>query len=99
MLGTLSGTAPGSVFPGGVAFPLNADYLTVDMFLNQNLGVSVDTMGTIDANDNGSSSIVLPSGLIPSGLVGISIDFAHVILHAAMFVQQASNPTTVKFSL
>lgn len=97
LLGSFSGTAPGTLLPGGVTLPLNADFLTVSMLQQPNVGVFVDTMGTIDASGHGSSSIVLPGGIVPAALVGVSMDFSHVIFDATMTVESASNVTTVTF--
>jgi hypothetical protein len=54
-------------------------------------------MGTIDASGHGSSSIVLPGGIVPAALAGVSMDFSHVIFDATMTVESASNVTTVTF--
>lgn len=99
LLGSFSGGSPGTLLPGGVTLPLNADFLTVSMFEQPNAGVFVDTLGTIGALGEGSSSIVLPAGLVPAALVGVQMDFSHVIFDPSGFVMQASNRTTVTFSL
>ena len=99
LLGSFSGSSPGTVLPGGVTLPLQADFLTVGMLQQANAGPFVDTLGTIGARGEGRSSIVLPAGLVPAALVGVHMDFSHVIFDPAMVVMQASNRTTVTFTL
>ena len=99
LLGSFSGSSPGTVLPGGVTLPLQADFLTVGMLQQANTGPFVDTLGTIGSGGEGSSSLVLPAGLVPAALVGVHMDFSHVIFDPAMVVMQASNRTTVTFTL
>ncbi|MFT4513506.1 MAG: hypothetical protein ACI89X_003605 [Planctomycetota bacterium] len=99
LLGSFSGGSPGSLLPGGVTLPLNTDFLTIGMLQQPNVGVFVDTLGTIGTLGEGSSSIILPAGLVPAALVGVNMDFAHVIFDPLGFVMQASNRTTVTFTL
>ena len=95
LLGSISGTLPGTLVPGGVHLPLNIDFLTSAMASSFNSGAFVDTVGLLDASGMGSSAVVATPGLIPSALVGVDLDFAHLVYDATLTAVRASNPTRV----
>jgi hypothetical protein len=95
LLGSISGTSPGTTLPGGVLLPLNFDYLTYTMSSYFNTGMFVDSIGTLDALGGGSSTILVPSGTIPAALIGTQVSFAHVIFNSSLQILRASNPTNV----
>ncbi|MCR9245986.1 MAG: aryl-sulfate sulfotransferase [bacterium] len=95
LLGSISGTTPGTMVPGGVQLPLNVDFLTSAMVTGWNAGPFVDTIGVLDASGKGSSSVVAPPGLIPAALVGVDVDFAHLVYDATLTAVRASNPVRV----
>ncbi|MCA8973224.1 MAG: aryl-sulfate sulfotransferase [Planctomycetes bacterium] len=99
MLGSISGTTPGTPVPGGVMLPLNVDYLTSAMVTQSNSAMFVNTLGTIGTLGDGTSAIVAPAGLIPAALVGMQMDFAHLIYDASLLAVQASNTTRVTITL
>ena len=94
LLGSVSGTAPGTPF-GSVTLPLNSDYLTFAMASLASTGVFVNTIGTLDGNGAGHSTISAPPGFIPAELTGTHVDFAHIIFDASLQVLHASNPVPV----
>ncbi|MCA8953356.1 MAG: aryl-sulfate sulfotransferase [Planctomycetes bacterium] len=97
LLGSISGTAPGTLVPGGVLLPLNLDFLTSAMATNWNSGIFVNTLGLLDGDGHASSNLAVPSGLIPAALVGTDLDFAHLIYHPTTLVAvRASNPVRVQ---
>ena len=93
MAGTLSGTSPGLLLPGGLAIPLNPDSLT-DLVLASPFGpVFVDFVGFLDAQ--GLAAATLDTlGPVPSHLAGVTIHFAYVLAGPVDF---ASNPVAVTF--
>ncbi len=95
LLGSISGTGPGTLLPGGVVLPLNLDYFTLAMATTFNNALFVDNVGALDAVGGGRAAIVAPPGLIPTALVGIDMDFAYVTWDAAFSPVRASNPVRV----
>jgi hypothetical protein len=79
LLGTASGTANGTLLPGGVLLPLDTDVLTTAMLTGFNTGPFIDTFGTLGARGEAVSRLVLPGGVIPAALVGLQLDFAHIV--------------------
>ena len=96
LLGSLSGTTPGMPVPGGVTLPLNFDFLTSAMATQFNSGPFVGTLGNFDALGGGSSSVVAAPGVIPAALIGVDLDFAHLIYDAStLLAERASNTMRV----
>lgn len=94
VLGSLSGTAPGTPLPGGTTtMPLNWDLFT-DLALALSINgspVFADFLGTLDGNGEGSAQLNAP----PSpGIAGTVIDFVFILDWPWEF---ASNPNPVKF--
>ncbi len=95
LLGSISGTAPGTTLPGGVHLPLNIDFLTQNMATNYNNALFVDTIGALDGMGAGTSAIVVQPGLVPTALVGVELDFAHLVWDATLSPVRASNSVRV----
>ncbi|MCA8975878.1 MAG: aryl-sulfate sulfotransferase [Planctomycetes bacterium] len=96
LLGSMSGTAPGTPVAGGVVLPLNFDFLTAAMASQFNNGLFVDTLGVLDGNGAASSSIVVGPGLIPPALIGAHLDFAHIVFDGSGLASRASNRVRVE---
>lgn len=95
LLGSVTGSLPGTTLLGGVHLPLNIDYLTSAMVTGHNSGVFVETLRNLDGNGGNTSSLVIPAGFIPPALAGTQLDFAHVVFDATLLAVQASNPVTL----
>ncbi|MFK7740243.1 MAG: aryl-sulfate sulfotransferase [Planctomycetota bacterium] len=95
VFGSITGTTPGALLPGGVLLPLNIDALTTITATSYNTPLLVNTFGTFDALGNAASSIVLPGGLLPPELAGLQLSFAHVVLDGTGLALDASNVCTV----
>lgn len=95
LLGSLSGQGSGTVLPGGVVLPLVADALTELMATQWNTGVFVDTFCALDADGVGASSVLAPPGVISPVLIGVEIDFAHVVFDSALQLVRASDAVSV----
>lgn len=95
LLGSLSGTSPGTLLPGGVVLPLNLDVLLSGMATSPNFGVFIDTLGIVDANGGASSAIDIPPGLLVPALIGLQMDLAHVLIDGTGFVVEVSNVVAV----
>ncbi|MFO1076736.1 MAG: aryl-sulfate sulfotransferase [Planctomycetota bacterium] len=95
LLGSFTGTAPGTTVGGTVQLPLNVDFLTSAMVSTFNSGIFVNTIGTLDAFGAGSSAIVVPGAFIPPGLVGVNLDFAHLVFDGSLSAVRASNAARV----
>jgi len=95
LLGSLAGTAPGSMLPGGLMLPLNTDALLIGMLTQPNTPLFVDTLGTIDATGNAQSSIYIPAGLLLPALIGLEMSLSHVVIDSSGFAVEVSNVETV----
>ena len=91
LLGSLAGTSPGTLLPGGLVLPLNQDVLLVGMATFPNVGVFVDTFGVIDSVGNATSSLIVPSGLLLPSLIGQQMHFANVIVDGTGVAVEISN--------
>lgn len=94
LLGSLTGTFPGTVLPGGLVLPLNEDVLLIGMVSFPNFGVFVDTLGTIDANGRAASAIDIPPGLLVPAIIGLEMSLAHALIDGTAFATQVSNVVT-----
>ncbi|MHC4943210.1 MAG: DUF7948 domain-containing protein [Planctomycetota bacterium] len=91
LLGSVSGTVPGTALPGGlVNLPLNLDVFTDVVLLLLNTQVFADFYGSLDAA--GSAMAHLNAGPVP-GYAGTQIYFAFCLNKPFDFV---SNPVTIE---
>jgi hypothetical protein len=90
MLGSVTGTSPGTPLPGGQAtLPLNWDIFTNIVIQLLNSGFFLNFTGTLDGMGLAQAQFNLPPG---SGAVGLSMSFAYALKGPWDF---ASNPVTV----
>jgi len=76
ILGTMSGTSPGMPLPGGVVtLPINWDGFTSGIVPFLNSPVFNGFIGTLDSSGEGKAQLNTP-GPLPSGLVGVKMNFA-----------------------
>lgn len=94
VLGSLSGTAPGTAL-GPVTVPLNLDAYTLFSIELANQAPFAKTLGTLDASGAAAAVITLPAGSNP-GLAGLSLHHAFVTLGAGPGVSFASNPVALQ---
>ncbi len=78
LVGSLSGTSPGTPLPGGGTIPLNRDALTDYILSNYNNPVFVDFRGTLDADGRALAFLDAP-GPVPLA-VGRIMNFAFTTL-------------------
>lgn len=91
LLGSISGTVPGTPLPGGMAtLPLNWDLFMTTVALMINTPPFHDFMGTLDGSGMGSAQLNL--GPVP-GAAGIIMHFAYALNRPWDF---ASNPVAVE---
>lgn len=91
LVGSLSGTSPGTLLPGGLAtIPLNRDWLTDLMLKNLNNAVFQNFRGALDSSGNGTATLNAPP--VP-GWVGREIHFAYALADPWDF---ASNPIRIE---
>jgi hypothetical protein len=91
LLGGVSGTAPGTSLPGGLAtLPINWDALTEAIVVHSNTTLFTDFYGTLDAKGSGSARLNAPP--VPR--------FAGTVMHFAYFLDApcnfASNPVAIE---
>jgi Beta xylosidase C-terminal Concanavalin A-like domain len=78
LVGSITGSRPGLIIPGGQRLPLNWDVLSDIMLANANLpGFFPGTAGTLDASGKASAQVIVPkAAAVP--LTGVSFIFAGV---------------------
>jgi hypothetical protein len=74
ILGSLTGTQPGTPLPGGATLPLNWDRFTDVIAGGLNSARFVRFAGVLDAN--GQASARLDLGPLPPSSAGVTMDFA-----------------------
>ncbi|MFH1998086.1 MAG: hypothetical protein ABIK28_00330 [Planctomycetota bacterium] len=78
MLGSVTGTSPGSPLPGGKILPLNWDLLTDIILGNIGSPVFLNFLGQLNASGRGQATLNVPGPFDP-GLVGLNIYFAYLL--------------------
>ncbi len=93
LLGSISGTEPGNMLPGGhVTLPLNWDLFTNLIIDYMNSLFFMNFLGILDTAGNGAA-IFNTLGPMPSGMAGITFSFAYAMSKPWDFV---SNPINVE---
>ena len=93
LLGSVSGTSPGTPLPGGMAvLPLNFDILSSIILSNLNGLIFHQFLGTLSVTNGGAWAGFHPPP-IPEA-AGLTIDFAYLLNNPFNFV---SNPVTMEF--
>jgi PKD repeat protein len=77
LLGTTSGTAPGTAL-GPVTLPLNADAYTTFTATSPNSAILSSSLAFLDTSGNGSAAFHLPSGA-PAALIGLTAHHAYLV--------------------
>jgi hypothetical protein len=91
LLGCVSGTDPGTPFPGGQAtLPLNWDFFTNVVIEYMNTSIFTNFMGTLDGA--GSASALFDTLAPIPGTAGITLQFAYALSNPWDFV---SNPVGI----
>lgn len=92
LIGSLSGTVPGTPLPGGEVLPLNWDFFTSLSVLHANSAFFKNFMGTLDGSGKASATFLAPAyALAP--VVREYLNFAYVLGGPMDFV---SNPVPVQ---
>ncbi len=81
MLGTASGTTPGTVV-AGLNLPLNVDLYTRQTLVGPNQAPWVDSLGLLDTGGQAQASLSIAADS-PLSLVGLRLDHAYVLLDAS----------------
>jgi hypothetical protein len=81
LLGSVSGTSPGTVLPGGMAtLPLNLDFFTDVVVALLNTTLFHDFMGVLDKDGNGTAQLnTLGLGTFSPGCTGITLYWAYAV--------------------
>jgi hypothetical protein len=77
IFGSVTGTAPGIDFGGGIILPLNFDVYFNLTLTNPNAGAFNDYVSVLDGSGNATASLSLPAGLDPA-LAGATIHHAYL---------------------
>ena len=80
LLGSTSGTSPGTPLGGGITLPLNVDAYTLVVAQFAGGGLYPGAVGTVDADGRANAAVNLPAGLSGAALVGLSLDHAFVTI-------------------
>jgi predicted outer membrane repeat protein len=92
MLGSLSGTAPGLLFPGGTRLPLNYDAFMLFVYQNVNTPTFQNFSGNLSWGSSTAQAVLDTQGAVPM-LVGQTMHFAYVLDGPVDF---SSNPVAVE---
>ena len=87
VLGSISGTSPGTQLPGGLVLPLNWDAFTDLVIGLANTSLFPGFSGTLDEAGRANAQVV--SGPIPSSAVGVTLYFAYCLNNPFDFVSGA----------
>jgi len=91
LLGSASGTAPGTLLPGGSTLPINWDLLTNIIMGSLGSPVFQDFMGFLDGEGR-STATLNTFGPIDPALVGLDISFAYFVNPSPFYT---SSPLTI----
>jgi hypothetical protein len=92
LLGSVSGTVPGTPLPGGdTTLPLEWDVLTTLILNNINSPLFSNFLGILDKDGGGAAKLTIPP--LPAGCAGIHIYFAFTLFDPCDFV---SNPLYIR---
>ena len=96
VLGSLSGTVPGTLVGPGKMLALNNDAYLMFTLLHPNTPPLANTLGTIPPLGIGTAALALPPGL-PVSLVGLTASHAYLIIETSPFfaVGDISNPVNL----
>jgi probable HAF family extracellular repeat protein len=78
LLGSMTGTTPGTTLPGGLNLPLNWDAFTDLTVILANTAFAMGFQGTLDGSGLGAATLDT-LGPIPPSSVGAVLDFAFVV--------------------
>ncbi len=98
LLGSLSGTSPGTPLPGGAILPLNTDGLLLGMLTFPNFAVFIDTFGVVDSLGRARSAITVPPNLLVPALVGAEMSLCHILIDSVGDIAEISNVETVRIA-
>ena len=88
VLGTASGTSPGTWFDGH-AIPLNVDLYTVMTLTSPAKGIVSGSLGVLDACGRGGATLELPPGAFPS-LAGTELHHAYLLFDVGVPIPSTS---------
>lgn len=92
LVGSFSGSRPGTILPGGLVLPLNRDFLTDYILYHPNLPVFAGFNGNLDAQGGATAHLRLPSGAA-TPYVGQTMTYAFTMIGPFDFV---SNPIFIQ---
>ncbi|MCZ6596369.1 MAG: CHRD domain-containing protein, partial [Planctomycetota bacterium] len=79
VVGTLSGTTPGVVAPGGILVPVNPDFYFDHTIDNPNQPPMTLSLATLDANGQATCTFTFPAGAFPT-LAGMTMHHAFALI-------------------
>ena len=94
VIGSTSGTAPGTPF-GGFLIPLNLDAYTTFTLNNVNQLPLSGSFGVLDGSGSAEAEFTVPGGVLPSSSAGLVFDHAFVTLDVQAQVSSTSNALAV----
>ena len=100
LLGSSTGTEPGTPAGNGFTLPLNFDGFLTFTLTHPNSSALVNTLGSLDGAGTASASVVTPAGALSVNFIGRTLHFAYDVLNipgdgAVQFVSNAHPLTFV----
>ena len=94
IFGSVTGTAPGIDFGGGIILPLNFDVYFNITLTKPGLGAFNNFVSVFDGSGNATASLTLPAGLDPS-LAGVTFNHAYLAAEVLGISDFASEPVSL----
>lgn len=94
VLASASGNTPGVSYLGGVTIPLNPDIAHNQSIALANTATFTNSNGVLDGSGNGSCTINVAAGSLPTSFIGRTLSFAYGTLSGGTVVY-ASNPVNI----
>ncbi|MGB0951596.1 MAG: S8 family serine peptidase [Planctomycetota bacterium] len=94
VLASASGNTPGVSYLGGVTIPLNPDIAHNQSIALANTATFTNSNGVLDGAGNGSCTINVAAGSLPTSFIGRTLSFAYGTLSGGTVVY-ASNPVNI----
>jgi hypothetical protein len=76
ILGSVTGTSPGTMLPSGEVLPLNWDVFTNLVVGLMNMGPFQNFLGSLNGSGQGTAAFIMPSG---TGVAGVTFYFAYAL--------------------
>jgi len=96
MVGTTSGTTPGTTLAGGGVLPINIDAYTLAILASPGVPPLTNNFGVLGTNGRTTARFTIPPGVLDPSFVGKTVHHAYVVLDLVGNVTLASNAVSTR---